>query len=266
MVGVDEAVAMLLEAHRTERPVPALHTVGPLSLTAAYEVQAGVFAGLQRQSSPLADPPVAGYKVSLVAPEHRAAFGAAEPTFGRFSADQFLAGAPTLGLDWLHCPLVEPELVFRVERDLSLAADISEVRASCRVAAGLEIPDSRYEGWFPVPDQTVGDLVADNSFAGLVVHSEEFLPVADRDLAAVSCTLSIDGEDVGTGTGAAVMGDPVNTVVWLSERLARDGVQLREGQRVSAGTFLWPPVARAGVFEARYDGVGSVRATFVASA
>lgn len=256
-MSVDDGVALMVQAHRDAEPVPALHTRGPLSLEDAYRIQRGVFDDLWDGHGG-----VAGYKISLVAPEHRANFGASEPTFGRFAAHQFLAGSPTVSLASMHCPLVEPELVFLVEQDLGPAAGADEVRAACRVSAGLEVPESRYQGWFPVPDQTVGDLVADNSFAGLVVHSTDSVAAKDLDLAGVSCTLMIDGEVFGTGQGTAVMGDPVNTVVWLSERLARDGERLRAGQRISAGTFLWPPVARRGVFEAVYDGIGSVRLSF----
>jgi 2-keto-4-pentenoate hydratase len=254
---VDDAVALLVTAHRTSKAVPALHTRGPMSLDEAYRVQSSVFSSLWAD-----DDDVAGYKISLVAPEHRANFGAAEPTFGRFKSHQLLSGSPTVPISSLHCPLVEPELVFIVNEDLGPGAGPDEVRDACSVAAGLEIPDSRFQGWFPVPDQTVEDLVSDNSFAGLVVHADETVPAAEIDLAEVLCTLSIDGESFGTGLGSAVMGDPVNAVVWLSERLARDGDRLRAGQRVSAGTFLWPPVARPGVFEAVYDRIGTVRVTF----
>jgi 2-keto-4-pentenoate hydratase len=256
-MSVDDAVALMLTAHHTSEAVPALHTRGPMSLDEAYRVQSSVFDRLWGDVGA-----VAGYKISLVAPEHRANFGAFEPTFGRFAAHQLLSGSPTVAISSLHCPLVEPELIFIVNEDLPPSAGRDEVRGACSIAAGLEIPDSRFQGWFPVPEQTVEDLVSDNSFAGLVVHSDERMAAADLDLAEVSCTLSIDGDAFGTGQGSAVMGDPVNAVVWLSERLARDGELLRAGQRISAGTFLWPPIARPGVFRADYDHVGAVQVTF----
>lgn len=255
-MSVSDGVAAMVRAHRETEPVAALHTRGPLTLEDAYGIQRRVFDTLWGADG------VAGYKISLVAPEHRASFGASEPTFGRLAAHQVLTGSPEVPLDSMLSPLVEPELVFIVNRDLVPAAGPDEVLASCHVSAGLEIPESRFRGWFPVPDQTVGDLVADNSFAGLVVHSEHSVPASDVDLAGVTCRLLVDGELFGTGQGTAVMGHPALSVAWLSERLARDGEHLRAGQRISAGTFLWPPVADRGVFEATYDGIGSVRLTF----
>lgn len=256
-VSEDEAVDKLVSANQRFITVPALHTMGELPLATAYRIQQRVFAELSGGQSS-----VAGYKISLVAPEHRANFGATEPTYGRLAPRQLIAGSPTLRIDDMHCPLVEPELVFMVEEDLAAGSDVDEVRRKCRIAAGFEIPDSRFEGWFPVPEQTVGDLVADNSFAGLVVHAAASVPACDVDLSQVTVSMTINGDIFGTGVGSAVMGDPVNSVAWLSEALARDGELIRAGQRISAGTFLWPPQAQPGEFEAIYSGVGSVRVTF----
>lgn len=52
------------------------------------------------------------------------------------------------------------------------------------------------------------DLVADNSFAGRVVHDRHSVPTGEVDLAAVPMTMSIDGDVVGTGVGSAVWAIP----------------------------------------------------------
>jgi 2-keto-4-pentenoate hydratase len=252
-ITTDSAASTLATAVRSFEKTPPLHTLGDLSLSDAYRIQELVYADLH------GDPARAsGYKISLVAPEHRAGFGATEPTFGRLSEAQLVEGSPTIELRTMHCPLVEPELVFILDEDLPLGATAEQVKAASRVAAGFEIPDSRYVGWFPVPEQTVQDLVADNSFAGLVVHDAASVPASEVDLSQVRMDMYVDDEHVGTGHGSDVYGDPANAVAWLSEVLARDGVPLRAGARISAGTFLWPPVAKVGTFRADYSGIGTV--------
>jgi 2-keto-4-pentenoate hydratase len=65
-------------------------------------------------------------------------------------------------------------------------------------------------------------------------------------------------------SGAEVMGNPINSIVWLANKLAEFGRALEEGQRVISGSFtkqyaLETPARVRSVF----DPVGVVEASFV---
>ena len=64
--------------------------------------------------------------------------------------------------------------------------------------------------------------MADNAQQKTVVLGD---PVALGDLAleAVAATVRINGETVATGRGDAVLGNPLNSVVWLARKLAEFG-------------------------------------------
>src|SRR5207248_531719 len=143
-----------------------------------------------------------------------------EPTCGRLAESQFLTSPATIALTEMFCPLVEPELTFLFDEDLTPNASFDEIIAKSRVAAGFEIPESRYAGWFPVAEQSVTDLVADNSYAGVVVHSTDYVPASSLDLSGVECRMTIDGELFGVGHGTDVFGHPARPIVWLSKKLA----------------------------------------------
>ncbi|GAA1021718.1 hypothetical protein Aple_072740 [Acrocarpospora pleiomorpha] len=53
--------------------------------------------------------------------------------------------------------------------------------------------------------------------------------LSDLDLRLAGCVLRRNGEIVGTGTGAAVLGSPLNALVWLANTLGAHGVTLEAG-------------------------------------
>jgi len=101
--------------------------------------------------------------------------------------------------------------------------------AACDAAlACLEIVDSVWSGYrFTLEDNT-----ADGSSAAWVAVGPP-LPVSD--LAVLPVELSVDGEVVERGTGAAASGHPALGVVWLAEQLARRGQALEPGDLVITG-------------------------------
>jgi 2-keto-4-pentenoate hydratase len=103
------------------------------------------------------------------------------------------------------------------------------VLGACDAAlACLEIVDSVWSGYrFTLEDNT-----ADGSSAAWVAVGPP-LPVSD--LAALPVELSVDGEVVERGVGAAASGHPALGVVWLAEQLARRGQALEPGDLVITG-------------------------------
>ena len=77
--------------------------------------------------------------------------------------------------------------------------------------------------------------------------------------------MTLDGEVVSEGSGAACLGDPLAALAWLAKTARELGDPLRAGQVVLSGALgpmvATPPGSRV---HAEITGLGSVAATFSA--
>ena len=124
----------------------------------------------------------------------------------------------------------------------------------------IEIVDDRYVEW-----ETMGapTLVADDFFAAGCVLGQGVPRSAAPDLLKVVGRALINGEVVGQGTGADVLGHPHNALAWLANHLAADGKGLREGEIVLTGSLVKTVWLNAGdSVVMKLAGLGNVSATF----
>ncbi len=131
--------------------------------------------------------------------------------------------------------VIEAEFSFRVGVDVEPVSG-GHTRATIAehidaLLPGIEIVDYRFESW------AVGALrvAADNAIHGWWLHGE---PVADwggHDLAASAVSVTRNGELVTTGSGAAVLGHPLDVMAWLADELPRFGLRLSSGDFVTTG-------------------------------
>lgn len=194
-----------------------------LGLADAYRVQDQVTA------SRLADGErVAGWKLGYTSAVMRAQMGVESPNFGPLT-DAMLLDSPALLPASALQPRVEPEIGLRLGRRLTAPCSVADALAACDAAlACLEIVDSVWSGYrFTLEDNT-----ADGSSAAWVAVGP---PMPLADLPALPVGLSVDGEVVERGVGAAASGHPAAGLVWLAEQLAGSERELEPGDLVITG-------------------------------
>jgi 2-keto-4-pentenoate hydratase len=75
----------------------------------------------------------------------------------------------------------------------------------------------------------------------------------------VAATVRINKETVATGRGDAVLGNPLNSVVWLSRKLGEFQREIRAGDIIMSGSFTRQfPIAAGDRVEVDFAGVGDV--------
>jgi 2-keto-4-pentenoate hydratase len=79
-------------------------------------------------------------------------------------------------------------------------------------------------------------VCADNSGGTEFVMADGIADWRGLDLPAQKVSLEVDGERRAEGLGSAVMGDPIEALVWLANHLSRRAIGLRAGEIVTTGS------------------------------
>ncbi len=225
-----EQIVQLFHSRRPTKVLPA--ELYPVDLDEAYAIRKA-FEEIEEASGRGV---VAGYKIGLTTPVMQSLCGIGEPCYGAIFAGEVHHRRAELSAG-NYCRLgVETEIALRLGNDLQEGGDCNSVAAaveSCMAAIEL-IEDLHYD----YSRLDAAAMVSGNVWnAGVVLGT----PVSDwrgLDLSRLSAQLSINGREIGSGSGADVMGHPFNALAWLADRLAAAGTPLRRGTIVMTGSMV----------------------------
>lgn len=221
-----------------------------LDLVQAYQVQLGLIA---RRCA--AGERQVGWKVGLTSPAIQRQFGFAEPVFGCLLADGIRRSGHEFGKSELIEPGFEVELCMRLRAPLSGPVDLATVRQAVEAChPALEIIETRgdFRGQMPL-------ALADNAQQKAFVIGDPVALAPELDLPSVEARVWINGTEVASGRGDGVLGNPLNSVVWLARTLPAYGRTLAAGDYVMTGSFTRQfPLAPGDQVRAEFSGVGAV--------
>lgn len=253
MTRTDAAAAELAHARLSREPRRPFTDDAPhLGEAWGYAVQ-----DLDRAARETAGEALVGAKLGLTSRAKQITMGVDRPVVG-FLTDAMLLGAGRDAqiLAATAQPRIEPEIAFRLARDLDAPLTLQSAAGTVdAVAAAAEVIDSRYTGF----GFRLADVLADNtSAAGFLTGP--WVPMPDAgDLSAAGCVLTVDGQVAHTAAGAAILGHPLRALVHLSEHLARRGQRLPAGSIVLAGALTDAvPLRPAAAHRTEIRGLGAV--------
>jgi 2-keto-4-pentenoate hydratase len=173
-----------------------------------------------------------GWKVGLTAKAIQEQFGFYEPVFGCIL--ETLPSCHVFGATELIHPGFETELCIRLAHALEGDIPTEQVRGAIdAIHPSFEIIETR------------GDIVkhielalADNAQQRSVVLGAPVRLSPDMTLEQVEARVRVNGQEVATGLGSAVLGNPLNSITWLAGKLGQYGQRLRAGDVVMTGSFV----------------------------
>jgi 2-keto-4-pentenoate hydratase len=232
MDRITAACDTLLDLRMRKHRVAALPAdVVPRSLAEGYGVQQLLVKKLLDRGG---GRPI-GYKIACTSELAQKALGVDAPFFGvLMSHTTHPDGATLRGSDFLvRC--AEAEFGFEMAADVPAGKTYTAESIKDYVAfamPSIEIVDHRYDNW-----QVVGapSLLADNAIHGTWVAGKPYAKWRDLDFATHPTALIVNGSQTFPGSGAAVLGNPLNVVAWLANELPKFGRVLARGDRITTG-------------------------------
>jgi len=211
----------------------AAHTVqevdqfpaGQFTLAEAYEIQrASIGRRMERGEK------MAGIKLGFTSRAKMTQMGVKRLIWGLLTDGMLEEEASTVSLRRYIHARVEPEVCFvtrkTIDRPLTALEAVDYLEA---VAPAMEIIDSRYRNF----KFTLEDVVADNcSSSGLVVGtwSRNFDALANAGV-----RMQVNGRNAQVGSTAAILGQPLRSVVQASRLLHQAEMSLPPGSLIMAG-------------------------------
>lgn len=251
------AIDLLLAAYRSGEPIEPLTDRFPaLTVDDAYAIQVGQVQQWQADGAV-----IKGHKVGLSSAVMQRQIGVDQPDFGHLTDTMFFLESQPIDPSAFLAPKVEPEIAFVLGKPLAgPGVTVAEAMAAVAfITPALEIIDSRIRDW----RIKLVDTVADNASSGAVVLGSTAVPLAQVDVRLIGGVLHRNGELVGSGAGGAVLGSPLNALVWLANTLGPRGVILEAGHVVLPGSVTAAvPVTAGDVVTATFGALGSVTAKF----
>lgn len=254
---IHEIAERLRRAAETGTAIPPLRDeIAAGGIETAYAIQSANTDYYMDQGRRLS-----GRKIGLTSKAVQKQLGVDAPDFGMLFADMEVQDGDEIAMSRLHQPKVEAEIALVLDADLDDdELTMPELISSVAYALpAIEVVGSRIENW----NIRLLDTVADNASSGLYVLGSTPVSLGSFDPRMCGMVMERRGEQVSLGAGVACLGNPLNAALWLARTMVQVGAPLMAGDVIMTGA-LGPMVAvnPGDVFDARINGLGSVRAVF----
>lgn len=227
----------------------------------AYRVQAIVHplleaAGFGRQ---------AGWKIGCTTQVMQDYLGIGNPCAGAMFQANVWHGRHTFTAPDSGRLGVECEIAVRMARDLPRTGSAYEVEdmagAVAASMAAIEVVQDRYTDYSSLDTAT---LIADDFFHYACVLGMQAESLPPESLREVRGTMTINGNEVGSGVGTDILGDPLHVLCWLANSCASWGTPLLAGDVVLLGSLVQTQWVKAGdMVTIANNPLGEVAAEFV---
>ena len=253
---IEELSKSLLKAQSTATPIDNIVDQYPdITIAEAYDVQMRSYEARIKKGDL-----VVGRKVGLSAKKMQETFNVDEPVFGHLFASMLVPEGVPISKSRLCKGFLEGEMAFVLKNNLKGPITLAKVMASIAgVIPAFEIADTRCKE----KAKKAQDIIADGSGAAMVMLGGQFTSIDSIDLRQVGMILEKDGEVIASAAAVNVLGNPVQPIVDLVNKLAQYDIGLSAGEFIISGTpHLAVPPEAGSCYRVTFDHFGYVSVRF----
>jgi 2-keto-4-pentenoate hydratase len=203
---------------------------------------------------------VVGYKAGLTNTAVQKRFNFPEPVRGTQFEKMLVQDGAEVPAKFGTRPLFEADMIVEVKDAgiMNAKTPLDVLAHASNIYPFMELPDLIVED----PSKLGGTaLLALNVGARKGVLGKPFAMKATPESVAALAAMKVkvldqDGKELDAGSGDAILGNPLNAVLWLVKDLKASGITLKKGDLLSLGSFskLMPPKPGLGV-KVVYEGL-----------
>ncbi len=215
----------LHQSARTQTPRAQFSTEQTYTLDDAYHIQHALIEERVAEGHE-----IVGVKMGFTSRAKMVQMGVDDMIIGQLTSDMHLSEQNPLQRSQCIHPRAEPEIAFRLCKDVEGPLSVDEVLSYVDgVAAAVEVIDSRYENF----KFSLEDVVADNcSSCGFAVGPWCQIPLGLNGLDMVQF---FDGTPVAEGNSDAILDNPFEALAAATRLAHQYNIPLKAGMTVLAG-------------------------------
>lgn len=243
----------LLDAKQSRNPTEPLSSAfGNISLEDAYAVQDLLIKEKLDKGER-----IIGWKVGATSRPVMEQLGIEEPFLGCMTTESDFTSLKEIRSSDFCKLAIEGEIAFVMGKTLKgpgvTTADV--IQATAGVMGAVELVDSRIVDW----KVTAQEAIADNALHAGIILGPCMKPMSGFDLVHEGVVLHKNGRLLASACGAEALGNPLNVMVWLANKLATFGKELTAGSIVSTGSLTQFFFAEPGdVFDVSFSNLGQI--------
>ncbi|PZW38644.1 2-keto-4-pentenoate hydratase [Mesonia algae] len=226
-----EIAAILLQAEITQKACDPIRShLKELDLESAYKIQKiNVDQKIAKGGIEI------GKKIGLTSFKVQEQLGVDQPDFGVLLQHMQFQQGENLAFAELMQPKAEAEIAFILKEDLKGKNITIEdvILATDYITSAIEIVGSRIKDW----NIKITDTIADNASSSHFILGTKKANVQEIDLENNKMQLFVNDQLVSEGDGTSCMGNPLNSVVWLANKMNDLGNPLKKGEIILSGAL-----------------------------
>ena len=234
-LNCQEAAKLLFEHRLNKLTVSELpKQLIPTSYEDAYLIQ----EELKLLYLSLKDNITIGKKVGCTSTEGQKQLSIDEPFYGNLYSRFYDVDIDELSSKKFNKPFIEPEIALRIKKDI----DISKAPFSLKdidtlfdgFVCALEIVDFRFNK--SLKEIGALNLIATNGASEYWIRNSEIFDLNSINFDNHPVNIYFDNNLVGEGNTNSVMESPLNSALWLINKISKKGETLLKGQFITTGT------------------------------